>query len=399
MQTTRQELRGQSRNMENPQEWKSAVDPTSGRTYWYHRKTRVSTWVKPNFFPDPSEPAQGTSATTEQKQQQPTSAGAGVSGSESGSGKQSIQTQQQLQRGSVVESSSQNPQPSYQQQQQPATSQASNNSNTTSSVKAQTTISGVSSNPTYQQQSQSSTTTSAPPTQQQSKPLSLMNPNALAGNNTQSSNIQTTNRGAASGVSPNNELRFIPSDDEAVNIDKLKRLLYSITTTADEVLDESMIRNIRKSPLIISDLSKYVTSACAAAASGNTRITAMTMASRLYALQILVNLSNIRILACTAFHTNQSWLTIITSVSSSCGTKSGGNSGGSTTGNKTLMILLQGLVIQLLVGPTASLVPATSSQLLLDEAWAMLSSISDSFVNNNAVSTTALSPLSWEDLQ
>ena len=34
---------------ENPAEWRSTVDPTSGRTYWYHRKTRVSTWVRPDF--------------------------------------------------------------------------------------------------------------------------------------------------------------------------------------------------------------------------------------------------------------------------------------------------------------------------------------------------------------
>lgn len=34
---------------ENPDEWKTAVDPNTGRTYWYHRKTRVSSWTKPNF--------------------------------------------------------------------------------------------------------------------------------------------------------------------------------------------------------------------------------------------------------------------------------------------------------------------------------------------------------------
>ena len=28
-------------------DWRSAVDPSSGRTYWYHRKTRISTWVCP----------------------------------------------------------------------------------------------------------------------------------------------------------------------------------------------------------------------------------------------------------------------------------------------------------------------------------------------------------------
>lgn len=35
--------------LENPEEWRSAVDAGSGRTYWYHRKTRVSTWIMPNF--------------------------------------------------------------------------------------------------------------------------------------------------------------------------------------------------------------------------------------------------------------------------------------------------------------------------------------------------------------
>jgi hypothetical protein len=31
----------------DPREWRSALDPQSGRRYWYHRKTRVSTWVEP----------------------------------------------------------------------------------------------------------------------------------------------------------------------------------------------------------------------------------------------------------------------------------------------------------------------------------------------------------------
>lgn len=33
-------------------DWKSAVDPASGRTYWYHRVSRVSTWERPNFIED-----------------------------------------------------------------------------------------------------------------------------------------------------------------------------------------------------------------------------------------------------------------------------------------------------------------------------------------------------------
>lgn len=28
--------------------WKSTVDPNTGRTYWYHRKTRESSWIKPS---------------------------------------------------------------------------------------------------------------------------------------------------------------------------------------------------------------------------------------------------------------------------------------------------------------------------------------------------------------
>ncbi|KAJ1439389.1 hypothetical protein B484DRAFT_427707 [Ochromonadaceae sp. CCMP2298] len=40
---------------ENPAEWRSTLDPSSGRTYWYHRKTRVSTWVKPDFGEDEDE--------------------------------------------------------------------------------------------------------------------------------------------------------------------------------------------------------------------------------------------------------------------------------------------------------------------------------------------------------
>lgn len=47
--------------MENSQDWKSALDPTSGRTYWYHRKTRVSTWTKPDFLdPPPGVPKKDT---------------------------------------------------------------------------------------------------------------------------------------------------------------------------------------------------------------------------------------------------------------------------------------------------------------------------------------------------
>jgi hypothetical protein len=35
---------------ENPEDWRSVVDAGSGRTYWYHRKTRESTWIRPDFI-------------------------------------------------------------------------------------------------------------------------------------------------------------------------------------------------------------------------------------------------------------------------------------------------------------------------------------------------------------
>jgi hypothetical protein len=36
--------------MESVKDWKTAADAKTGRTYWYHRKTRVSTWKKPDFY-------------------------------------------------------------------------------------------------------------------------------------------------------------------------------------------------------------------------------------------------------------------------------------------------------------------------------------------------------------
>jgi hypothetical protein len=36
--------------MERMADWKSAVDPTTGKSYWYHRKTRESRWTKPQFI-------------------------------------------------------------------------------------------------------------------------------------------------------------------------------------------------------------------------------------------------------------------------------------------------------------------------------------------------------------
>ena len=44
---------------ENPEDWRSAVDSGSGRTYWYHRKTRVSTWIMPDFATAASHVAHG----------------------------------------------------------------------------------------------------------------------------------------------------------------------------------------------------------------------------------------------------------------------------------------------------------------------------------------------------
>lgn len=33
-------------------QWRSAIDPKSGKAYWYHRVNRISTWIKPPFMPD-----------------------------------------------------------------------------------------------------------------------------------------------------------------------------------------------------------------------------------------------------------------------------------------------------------------------------------------------------------
>ena len=35
---------------EDPEQWRSAVDQKTGRTYWYHRVTRISRWSKPSFL-------------------------------------------------------------------------------------------------------------------------------------------------------------------------------------------------------------------------------------------------------------------------------------------------------------------------------------------------------------
>ena len=35
--------------MEDPEQWRSAIDQKTGRTYWYHRVTRISRWSKPSF--------------------------------------------------------------------------------------------------------------------------------------------------------------------------------------------------------------------------------------------------------------------------------------------------------------------------------------------------------------
>jgi hypothetical protein len=36
--------------MSNIEDWRTAVDERTGRTYWYHRKTRESTWTRPKCF-------------------------------------------------------------------------------------------------------------------------------------------------------------------------------------------------------------------------------------------------------------------------------------------------------------------------------------------------------------
>jgi hypothetical protein len=41
---------------DNPSLWRSAVDPGTKRTYWYHRRTRQSTWTKPPCLEDDYQP-------------------------------------------------------------------------------------------------------------------------------------------------------------------------------------------------------------------------------------------------------------------------------------------------------------------------------------------------------
>ena len=36
--------------LDDPAQWRSAKDPKSGRTYWYHRVNRISTWIMPPFL-------------------------------------------------------------------------------------------------------------------------------------------------------------------------------------------------------------------------------------------------------------------------------------------------------------------------------------------------------------
>lgn len=37
---------------DDPKQWRAALDPKTGKTYWYHRIRRISTWVKPVFISD-----------------------------------------------------------------------------------------------------------------------------------------------------------------------------------------------------------------------------------------------------------------------------------------------------------------------------------------------------------
>jgi hypothetical protein len=51
--------------------------------------------------------------------------------------------------------------------------------------------------------------------------------------------------------------------------------------------------------------------------------------------------------------------------------------------------------MQLLVGPTAALIPSTSLQLLREELWTMLSGFLEPSSHNSGTFTTTL----WEDLE
>jgi hypothetical protein len=50
---------------DDAEQWRSAIDPKSGKTYWYHRVNRISTWIKPPFMPDLlSSPAASSSTSS-----------------------------------------------------------------------------------------------------------------------------------------------------------------------------------------------------------------------------------------------------------------------------------------------------------------------------------------------
>jgi hypothetical protein len=45
--SSEKESKGKEASTDN---WGSVFDPNTGRTYYYHRDTRVTTWTKPNGF-------------------------------------------------------------------------------------------------------------------------------------------------------------------------------------------------------------------------------------------------------------------------------------------------------------------------------------------------------------
>ena len=63
---------GSSSRMRRPKTiWKSAVDPKTGRTYYYHRKTRETTWIKPKELEDyENQTSTGKEVTLEESKQE-----------------------------------------------------------------------------------------------------------------------------------------------------------------------------------------------------------------------------------------------------------------------------------------------------------------------------------------
>ena len=254
--------------MENPADWRSAVDPTTGRTYWYHRKTRVSTWTKPDFMEVHSDAPQSSASISESK---PSTAS------------NSLQ---------AIASSA----PPAKQQQMPQPLPAA--------------------------------------VQVEAGPISSKT-NAQANHNEY--DISTTKSAKSSNTT---EFRFQRSNNDQNNVEELRRLQQSI--------DERALGMIRKSPIIISDLVDFL----AISRHRNSRIQALTL---------LWRLSANRLLASTAFQSNQVWTNLWAAID--------------RWEDHESFILLAASFCNLSIGPTYDLIPLEAIEQLCGKAMFLLDSL------------------------